>query len=142
MKRIDLHDYYPNHPAGSFIDVDDEVAAAMKPYGLEDASHARRMRKHKVLSLDANDGVENHALRFADSPEDAFLRKASVAQLREALDQLPPTQRRRAHAYYILGKNCCEIARSEGVTPTSISESIARGLRNMKRYYERQGWLP
>ena len=142
MKRIDLHIYYPNLPADSFLDVADEVFTAMKRYGLEDDSHYRRMRYHKVLSLNANDGVENHILHFADSPEDAFLWKVSLEQLREALDQLTPTQRRRVYAYYILGKNVCKIARAESTFPASVSESITRGLRNLKRYYEQRAWLP
>ena len=140
MQRINLHTYYPELPEDSFIEVEDEIAAAMKPHALEDASHARRMRANKVLSLDANDAIENHALRFADSSEDLLVQKVDVEQLQEAIQHLTPTQARRVHAHFILGKSKSQIAREEGVTSSCVGESIFAALRNLKRYYEEKGW--
>lgn len=140
MQRINLHTYYPELPEDSFIEVEDEIAAAMKPHSLEDASHARRMRKHKVLSLDANDAVENHTLRFAASPEDLLMQKVDVEQLQEAIQHLTPIQARRIHAHFILGKSKSQIAREEGVTSSCVGENIFVALRNLKRYYEEKGW--
>lgn len=142
MKQIDLHDYYPNHPAGSFVEVEEEVAAAMKPHRVEDATHERRMRRNKVYSLDAYDGIENDMLDFPPTLEDAFLRKVSREQLQEALVHIPPKQARRVHAKYILGQRCSAIAREEGVSRSCVAGSVAAGLRNLKRYYEQRKWLP
>ena len=141
VQRINLHTYYPELPEDCFIEVEDEIAAAMKPHALEDASHARRMRYNKVISLDANEAVEHHALRSAPSPEDLLMQKATWEQLQEALDHLTPKQRRRICTYYFLGKNMSQIAREEGVSPTCISESIFAALRNLKRYYEQKEWV-
>ncbi|MEG1756704.1 MAG: sigma factor-like helix-turn-helix DNA-binding protein [Clostridia bacterium] len=140
MQRINLHIYYPELSEDSFIEVEDEIAAAMKPHSLEDASHARRMRYTKVLSLDADDGVENHTLRFAPSSEDLLMQKATWEQLQEALDQLTPKQRRRVCKHYLLGKSNTQIAREEGVSTGCVSENILATLRNLKHYYEQKNW--
>ena len=140
MQRINLHTYYPSLPEDSFIEVEDEIAAAMKPHSVEDVSHARRMRKNKVFSLDANDGVENRALRFAPSPEDLLMQKATWEQLQEALNHLTSKQRRRVCEHYFLGKSMTQIAREEGVSTSCVSENIFAALRNLKRYYEQRNW--
>ena len=140
MKRINLHDYYPDLPADSFIAVEDEIAAAMKPHGLEDATHARRMRRNKVISLDANDCIENHALRSGASPEDLLMQKVTWEQLQEALFHLTPAQRQRICAHYFLGMKKAKIAREEGCSKAAVGEAIFRALERMKRYYEERGW--
>ena len=140
MKRINLHDYYPDLPADSFIAVEDEIAAAMKPHSVEDATHARRMRRNKVISLDANDCIENHALRSVVSPEDLLMQKVTWEQLQEALFHLTPAQRQRICAHYFLGMKKVEIARKEGISNARVCESIRKGLSNLKRYYEERGW--
>ncbi len=49
-----------------------------------------------------------------------------------ALNSLPELQGRRIEAHFILGKSRKEIAKSEGVTESSVNECIVRGLKAMK----------
>ena len=140
MKRINLHDYYPDLPADSFIAVEDEIAAAMKPHSVEDATHARRMRRNKVLSLDAFDGIEHFALRLVPSPEELFMRKIMLERLYEAIGQLTLGQAKRIDSFYFLNKHKAKIAREEGLSKAAVGEAIFRALERMKRYYEERGW--
>ncbi|EKC50411.1 RNA polymerase, sigma-24 subunit, partial [human gut metagenome] len=47
---------------------------------------------------------------------------------------LPDKQAKRIYAYYFLGLTESAIAKSEGVSVASVSESIQRGLRNMETF--------
>lgn len=64
------------------------------------------------------------------------MRKLEKEQLREALEHLPPVQSRRIYAYFMLGMKMVGIARIEGVSRTSVSQSIRSGLKNLKRYFK------
>ena len=64
------------------------------------------------------------------------MRKLEKEQLREALEHLPPVRSRRIYAYFMLNMKMVGIARIEGVSRTSVSQSIRSGLKNLKRYFK------
>mgnify|MGYP000435325636 CR=1 FL=1 len=51
-----------------------------------------------------------------------------MEQLHAAIAALPDKQAKRIYAYYFLGLTESAIAKSEGVSVASVSESIQRGL--------------
>lgn len=131
MPKINLRDYYPYYSHDSFIDLPDEVIAAMKPYMTEEQSHRRRMRLHKVYSLDCG-GLDGYVLFAAPTPCELYERKVTYQELYSALAHLPVKQSERIYARFFLGMNVHAIARAEGAHPKSVSESICRGLRNLE----------
>lgn len=131
MKTINLRDYYPYYSRDSFIELPDEIVAAMKPYKTEEQSHRRRMRLHKVYSLDRG-GLDGHVLFTALTPCELYERKVTYQELYAALRNLPIKQSERIYARYLLGISASAIARAEGVNPQSVCESIWRGLRNLE----------
>ena len=137
MAIINLRDIYYWYTQDEFVEVTDEMAAELLAGKNADKAHARRMRRNKVYSLDAGDGVESSA--FACSTYDPVV----IFELREGycrlcctLNSLPEIQGRRIEAHYLLGKSQAEIAKSEGVTKGSVSISITRALTEMKTFYE------
>ncbi len=134
MKKINLRDYYPSaYKTDCFMEVPDEVAGAMVEAEREDHAYYERRRYHKAYySLNAGDGIENEAVTYALSPEEFYINRLTREQLYVALAALPQPQRRRVKAYFIDGMNVTDIALVEGVAKSRISESITRGLRNMK----------
>lgn len=97
---------------------------------------------HKAYySLDRNDGIENRILHTEPSPEEILMQKVSMQQLYEALDHLPPIQARRVYAHYILGMKKVEIARAEGVNSSGVCDSVRKGVRNLRRYFEKKKWM-
>jgi hypothetical protein len=48
MKTIDLHTYYPWYPSGSFLELADEIAAALDEFEREMASYKLRMYRNKA----------------------------------------------------------------------------------------------
>ena len=63
-----------------------------------------------------------------------YERKVTMEQLHAAIAALPDKQAKRIYAYYFLGLTESAIAKSEGVSVASVSESIQRGLRNMETF--------
>ena len=128
MKTINLRWMYPHYRHDEFVDVTDEVWAAMYQTQRE---------------LDAYSWLENYALEHSRSPEDILLEREEmttrlhlIAALPVALAHATPTQARRVHAYYIAGIKQPEIARREGIHSSKVSVAIRRGLRNMRRCYD------
>lgn len=144
MKTINLRWMYPHYRHDEFVDVTDEVWAAMYQAKREMENYERRKVYHRAYySLDAYSWLENYALEHSRSPEDILLEREEmttrlylIAALPVALAHVTPTQARRVHAYYIAGIKQPEISRIEGVHSSKVSVAIRRGLRNMRRCYD------
>ena len=131
MTKINLREHYPNY----YIEVPDEVAAIMLEYDRLDAAYRRRTYYHKAhYSLDRGDGIEYEALFVSMTPCEIYERKVTMEQLHAAMASLPDKQAKRVYAHYFLGLTVTAIAKSEGVSAASVSESIQRGLRNMETF--------
>ena len=137
MATINLRNHYPFVHSDEFVEVSDEVAAAMTDADRLERNYIRRVyynRSH--YSLDCGDGIENSALHFALSAEELYARKWTEEQIYAALNALPEKQQRRVYAYYIRGIRQVEIARREGVSVTNVSTSIRLGLKNMRAFLQ------
>ncbi len=135
MAKINLRDYYPFHNADLFIDIPDEVAAALAEAERLERNYLRRMFWNKAqYSLDAGDGIEHDALFVSLAPCEVYERKVTARELQAALDALPSKQGRRVYAHYLLGMSKTEIARAEGVSEKNVRQSISRALRSMERF--------
>ncbi len=138
MTRINLRDYYPFYVIDLFVDISDEVAAALAEAERLERNYIRRLIYNKAFySLDAGDGIEQEALFRALSPCEVYERKLTMEQLYAALNALPDKQGRRLYAHYILGVPQTEIARAEGVSVAAISGAIERGLKNMEIFLKK-----
>lgn len=138
MKKINLRDLYPFYHNDLFVEVSDEVAAALAEAERMERNYIRRVYWNKAyFSLDAGDGIEHEALFVALSPCELYERKVTAQELRAALASLPEMQSRRVYAHYILGMSKVEIARAERVHEKTVRTSIERGLRNMEIFFEK-----
>ena len=64
MQKINLRDLYPDvYKTDVFVDVAEEVLAAIRGQQQDDAAYERRKFRHKAhYSLNREDGIENDAL--------------------------------------------------------------------------------
>ena len=131
---INLRDFYYWYTQDEFIEVSNEVAAEILADKRYEKTHERTMRRYKVLSLDADDGLEESSIAcYNDSPERIFDMMDRHCRLCCALNSLPEIQGRRIDAYFLLSMSQKEIAKAEGVTQGAVSISITRGLEAMKK---------
>ena len=76
MKTINLRWMYPHYRHDEFVDVTDEVWAAMYQAKREMENYERRKVYHRAYySLDAYSWLENYALEHSRSPEDILLER-------------------------------------------------------------------
>ena len=142
MPTINLRKYYPFLNKDCFVEVRNEVAEAFLFAKRQEDNYNHRAWYHKAYySLDRGDGIENSILHTEPSPEEILIQKVSMEQLYEALDHLPPIQARRVYAHYILGMKKIEIARAERVNETGVCDSVKKGVRNLRRYFEKKKWM-
>lgn len=131
---INLRDFYPFYMNDEFINVPDEIGAVLLESDRLERNYINRLIYHKAYySLDRNDGIENATLDKPHSPEETYLGKLEKARLYAALAQLPDKQAKRLYAFYFLSMSKTEIALAEGVSESSVFESISRGLKNLKK---------
>lgn len=134
MKEINLRDYYPSFYAQDvFVVVSDEVAAFLAEDKRQQINYAQYIRDHKAFySLNVG-GAELDALTRPEQPEEALERMERDEALNTALARLTPKQRQRIIEHIMEEYPQVEIARSEQVGKSSVSESISRGLENLKK---------
>ena len=90
MTIINLRDFYPFYITDSFIEVPDEVAAAMAEFDRKEAAYRLRTYRHKAYySLDREDSIEHSALFVALSPCEIYERKVTMQELHAAIASLP-----------------------------------------------------
>lgn len=98
-------------------------------------NYAQYIRDNKAFySLDAGDGIEAEALNLPEQPDEALERMELERLLKEAMAQLTPAQRRRVLAHFVEGRSQLEIAASEGVVKSTVSEAISRGRKKLRNF--------
>jgi RNA polymerase sigma-70 factor (ECF subfamily) len=137
MATINLRDFYPWYTHDEIVEVADEIAAELFADKRYEKIHKQRIRRNMAFySLDVEDGIEASAIAcHSDNPEHVFAMMENHCRLCQALNSLPEIQGRRVEAHYLLGKSRKEIAEAEGVSESSVNESIDRGLKAMKRVF-------
>ena len=83
MQKINLRELYPDvYKTDVFVDVAEEVVAAIRGQEQDDAAYERRKFRHKAhYSLNREDGIENDALNRPLTPEEI------LEQLEKNLDK-------------------------------------------------------
>ena len=143
MTTINLRDYYYWYTQDEFVEVPDEVAAALLDAERLERNYTERVRYNKAYySLDVGDGIENEVCYINLSPTEIYERQLMRCRVCRALNFLSEKQGRRIDAHYMLRKSVCEIAETEGVAEARVYESIMRGIKNMKNYLEKFDWQP
>ena len=138
MTTINLKDFYAWYTHDEYIEVSDEVAAELRADKLYELAHQRRIVRNKArYSLDCDDGIEYSACLSEPTPPELVERMERFCALWNALNTLPEIQGRRVDACIIEGKSYREVAEAEGVSKTSVQESVKCGLENMRKYLKK-----
>lgn len=134
MVQINLRDFYPFYTSDTFVEIPDEVAAALYDSERRERNLMRRIIYNRAFySLNAGDHIENDALFQAPSASEAYERKIMIEQLYTALNALPNKQRQRLYAHYILGIPQTEIAKADCVSAVAVHISLTRGLNKLEK---------
>ncbi len=149
MAIINLRRYYPHYPKDKFIDVPDEVAAALEEGRLIENRQDHKRSYYHVYSIDCTPSIENHVMFLVLSPEelliqeiDAAAEELALTHLAKAVALLSPVQARRLHARYALNKKFREIAADEGISHSCASASVSGAVKKLQKFFIKNGWMP
>ena len=133
MKEINLRELYPDtYNTDTFVEVADEVWAAISSSQRAEAAYERRKFRHKAhYSLDYGNGIEKAAHQAVPTPEELLEENQQRELLYAAVMSLPEKQAKRIYARFFLGLTATEIAHAEGVHPSRVRESIRHGLKKL-----------
>ena len=122
MKQINLRDLYPDvYKEDTFVEVSDEIQAAFQSAQRAEAAYNRQRYRYKA----------HYSLARPLTPEMILENNFLKEQVYAAVMSLPDLQAKRIYARYYLGMTITEIARTEGVSKSRITESIQRGLKSL-----------
>ncbi|MEG1473319.1 MAG: sigma-70 family RNA polymerase sigma factor [Christensenella sp.] len=134
MKQINLKKYYPSlYLNDTFLMVSDTVASALaEEVRKENAQRAKILYHGAYYSLDKESFIETKVFLTEPLIEESFEQQQLTTALYAAIIALPDKQAKRIYARYVLGLRVTDIAKMEGVSKMSVSESIASALKKIK----------
>ncbi|MEG0784204.1 MAG: sigma-70 family RNA polymerase sigma factor [Christensenella sp.] len=134
MKQINLKKYYPSlYLNDTFLMVSDTVASALaEEVRKENAQRAKILYHGAYYSLDKESFIETKVFFAETLIEESFEQQQLTTALYAAIIALPDKQAKRIYARYVLGLRVTDIAKMEGVSKMSVSESIASALKKIK----------
>ncbi len=115
------------------IKITKEIYEAMDFFELRDLSQMNEYDNHIEHSVVYESTLNARKLDKSKSLEDSIILKATLEELKLALDKLPDTQKRRIIQYYFEGLNCYEIARREGTAHQVVDRNIKKAIINLKK---------
>ncbi len=138
MKNINLHDHYPHLTNSPMIEVPDELSALLQDLNRKEDSAQRQIRRY-IASTPVNE-IPQSAISadfWPETPEDIAERKFMYKLLYKGLATLSAKQSRRIYAYFFLNMRIDEIARTERVGVRSVYDSIAKGLKRLEKFFQK-----
>lgn len=134
MAKINLRDFYP-FSEDYMIEVPDDVVAELYQSEREEQSYIRHLRRYGAYyALD----VAHCTFLLVPSSAEMYEYKLEVKRLYIALNTLPPKQKQRIYAHFILGMTKCQIAQAEGVDESAVRRSIERGLCRVRKILQKK----
>lgn len=134
MATINLRDFYPWYKEDTFVEITDEMLEAMKAADRQESAYKRRTYRYKAhYTLDIGDGIESECIVRPETPEEICIREETEKMLSAAIGKLSESQQRRLKLHFFEGMRYSQIARKEGVTDGSISNSIESALKKLSK---------
>lgn len=98
-----------------------------------DLSQMNEFDRHTEHLEIYEDSLVTRAKERVASLEDDFIKQVNGEVLKNAVDKLDAVQRKRIKLYYFEDLNVYQIAEIEQTTHQAISESITRGINNLRK---------
>lgn len=135
MATINLRDFYPWCKKDEFVEITAEMLEVMKAADRQESAYKRRTYRYKAhYTLDMGDKIENECVVKPETPEEIYIRKETEEMLSAAINKLTEAQQRRLKLHFFEEMRYSQIARMEGVTDGSISNSIESALKKLKGF--------
>ena len=148
MAIINLRRYYPHYPKDKFMDVPDEVAAALEEGRQAEHNRESKWAYHHIYSINRSPGIENHAMLLVLSSERLAIQSAGdvaaapvLANPSAAISRFHPVKARRFHAQ-APKKKFREFVVDEEISGSCSATSVAAAVDKLQKFFIKNGWMP
>ena len=119
------------------IEVAKDVFDVMDRFELEDVSQINKFKRHiEHLELSENE-LYKRSFNSQESLANRVHKEIEVGRIRQAIERLPITQKRRTKMYYFDGMTYEAIARLEGCTKRAVKFSVDIALKKLREILEK-----
>ena len=131
-KNIYLVSFKDGNGKQQIIEVNEEIYKIFNSFELQDLKELNEYDRHIEHSEIFENTLEIKAKDKPISVEDQIIQKATFEELKNAINCLPETQRRRIKKYYFAEKNEYEIAKEEHTTQQAVNKSLRLAIQKLK----------
>ena len=111
-----------------------EQGKAIREYEQNEKKHSMRsLRHHDLFGYEEGTTEYIHSVFSDNEPEEKTIDKLEYEKVREAIEKLPEIQKRRCILYFYHGLSETEIAKLEGVSRSSVRDSLNWVLKKLKK---------
>ena len=133
MAKVDLEKLCPWLTEDKRAEISDEEAEAISKDLNHGESHQRKIYRYNAnYSLDRQDGIEFETSDKIKSPLSIIIEDLDRQLIHAAIAKLPDKQAKRIYAFFFLEMSVTEIAKAEGVSKQSVTDSLTHATKNLK----------
>ena len=133
VKKIYTVEFDDGNHHHQLVEISEEVYKLFNKFELEDISQIHKYRKHIEHSELYEETLEHRMVRKSIGVECIVEQKLIKEELKNIINMLSDTQKRRIIKYYFYEKNEYEIAYEENTTQQAINKSLQLALEKLKK---------
>ncbi len=132
-KQVYTVEFVDNKKVVHKVEISEKVYQAFDKFELEDISQIHKFRRHiehsEIFEETLNNRMVDKPITIEEEVEDKLL----MEELKQAINQLSDTQKRRIKLYYFEDMTVEDIAALEGTTHQAVSKSIRKAVEEIKK---------
>lgn len=132
-KQVYTVEFVDNKKVVHKVEISEKVYQAFDKFELEDISQIHKFRRHiehsEIFEETLNNRMVDKPITIEEEVEDKLL----MEELKQAINQLSDTQKRRVKLYYFEDMTVEDIAALEGTTHQAVSKSIRKAVEEIKK---------
>lgn len=115
------------------LEIDKPIFELFNTFELEDLVYLNQFDRHEEHSELSEQTLERRVCDVEESADDIVMEKIEHEALREAMEHLPETLRRRIVLFYFEGLTYEQIAKREKCSHQAVHKSIHQALEKLKK---------
>jgi len=135
-KNIYIVEFKDNKQTNQRVEINKEIYEAFNSFELEDISQIHKFRKHIEHSEVYDYTLYKRAIKQEKDVFDIVDNKITNEILKEAIKELPETQKRRLEKYYFQDKTLEQIAKEENCTKRAVKFTIDIALEKISKKFK------
>ena len=132
-KKIYTVEFKDNKNILHKVEISEKVYKAFDKFELEDISQIHKVRSHIEHSELCDETLNKRMINHNPGVDSIVEEQIIAEEIREAINKLSETQKRRIKMYYFEDMTLEDIAALEGTTHQAVSKSIRKAVEEIKK---------